>query len=83
MVPRWTCEFSTSRYVSAIVNTFSSPANTTGELEGFYSTDYYTDRLIQYFEDRSETEKEKPFFAFLPFTAPHWPLQCPKEQRDK
>jgi hypothetical protein len=55
----------------------------TEDPDGFYSTDYYTNRLIQFFEDRSEDEKLKPFFAFLPYTAPHWPLQCSKAQRDK
>jgi arylsulfatase len=34
-------------------------------------------------EDRSAEEKEKPFFAYLPFSAPHWPLQCSKEDRDR
>ncbi|KAJ5692591.1 alkaline-phosphatase-like protein [Penicillium macrosclerotiorum] len=58
-------------------------ANTTEDPDGFYSTDYYTNQLIQYFEGRSESEQQKPFFAFLPYTAPHWPLQCSKEQRDK
>ncbi|CEL03757.1 hypothetical protein ASPCAL04903 [Aspergillus calidoustus] len=51
--------------------------------EGFYSTDYYTDRLIKFFEERTEDEKAKPFFSFLPYTAPHWPLQCSRAQRDK
>ncbi|CAG2018185.1 unnamed protein product [Fusarium graminearum] len=50
---------------------------------GLYSTDAYTDNLIQYFEERTEQDKEKPFFAYLPYTAPHWPLQCSKAQRDK
>jgi arylsulfatase A-like enzyme len=40
----------------------------------FYSSDYYADKLIQYFKQR---EDDRPFFAFLPFTAPHWPLQAP------
>ncbi|CAO3659896.1 unnamed protein product [Umbelopsis vinacea] len=44
--------------------------------EDFYSTDHYTDKLLQYFEERP---KEKPFFAYLPYSAPHWPLQAPKE----
>ncbi|KAH8810672.1 alkaline-phosphatase-like protein [Xylogone sp. PMI_703] len=57
--------------------------NKTEDPHGFYSTDYYTDRLIQFFKDRSEDDKSKPFFAFLPYTAPHWPLQCSKAQRDK
>ena len=39
-----------------------------------YSTQFYADRLMQYLqEDRSN----KPFFAVLAYTAPHWPLQAP------
>ena len=50
---------------------------------GFYSTSYYTDNLIRYFEERTEEDREKPFFAMLPFSAPHWPLQCSKADREK
>lgn len=28
---------------------------------------------------RSSKENGDPFFAYLPFTAPHWPLQAPRE----
>lgn len=62
---------------------FTRTPNKNENPEGFYSTDYYTDQLIGYLNGRSSTEKEKPFFAFLPYTAPHWPLQCSKEKRDK
>lgn len=44
--------------------------------EGFYSSDYFATRLIDYLGDRP---RDRPFFAFLPFTAPHWPLQAPRE----
>jgi arylsulfatase A-like enzyme len=44
----------------------------------FYSSDYFTDRLIKYFEERAPDE-ERPFFAYLPYQAPHWPLQAPDE----
>ncbi|KAF7524186.1 hypothetical protein PCG10_005878 [Penicillium crustosum] len=57
--------------------------NKTEDPEGFYSTDYYTNQLVKYFEERTEDEKSKPFFSFLPYTAPHWPLQCSRAQRDK
>ena len=37
----------------------------------------YTKKMIGYIEqDRAEG---KPFFAWLAYTAPHWPLQAPKE----
>lgn len=61
----------------------TSPANKTEDAEGFYSTDYYTEKMIEYLRNRSENDMEKPFFAFLPYTAPHWPLQCSKAKRDK
>lgn len=47
--------------------------------EDFYSSDFYADKMIEYLSDRSDEDKEKPFFAYLPFTAPHWPLQAPEE----
>ncbi|KAL4925285.1 alkaline-phosphatase-like protein [Aspergillus undulatus] len=57
--------------------------NKTEDSEGFYSTDYYTDQLIRYLDGRTDDEKSKPFFSFLPYTAPHWPLQCSRAQRGK
>jgi arylsulfatase len=42
-----------------------------------YSTDYYTDRLLGYLDERGSDDT--PFFAYLAYTAPHWPLQAPKE----
>ena len=45
----------------------------------FYSTNYFTEKFIQYLKDRTEQEKEQPFFGYLAFTAPHWPLQAPRE----
>ncbi|OAA71812.1 arylsulfatase [Akanthomyces lecanii RCEF 1005] len=49
----------------------------------FYSSDAFADRLLEYFNERSPQDKERPFFAYLPFTAPHWPLQVPDEDRDR
>ncbi|OBR98381.1 arylsulfatase [Mycobacterium gordonae] len=46
--------------------------------EDFYSSDYYTDTLLRYLGERSPDD-ERPFFAYLPFQAPHWPLQAPDE----
>jgi arylsulfatase A-like enzyme len=44
--------------------------------EGFYSSDAFGDTLIQYLKERDQA---RPFFAYLPFSAPHWPLQAPAE----
>lgn len=48
---------------------------------GTYSTDYYTDKLLQYLE--IDAKEDKPFFAYLAYTAPHWPLQAPRELIEK
>lgn len=44
----------------------------------FYSTTSFTDRLLKYLEEWNAAEEEQPFFAYLPYTAPHWPLQAPR-----
>ena len=35
--------------------------------------------MLQYLGERSENDREQPFFAYLAFSAPHWPLQAPEE----
>lgn len=42
----------------------------------FYSTQYYAERMIEYIE--GGRNDEKPFFSYLAFSAPHWPLQAPE-----
>ena len=46
----------------------------------FYSTEFYTDKIIDYIDGR---EKDKPFFAYLSYTAVHDPLQVPDEFIEK
>ncbi|KAI0473829.1 putative arylsulfatase, partial [Xylariaceae sp. FL0804] len=45
----------------------------------FYSTKSFTDEMLKYLEGRNAEEREKPFFGYLTYTAPHWPLQAPPE----
>lgn len=45
--------------------------------KNFYSSRFYANQLVQYIE--SDRSTDKPFFAYLAYTAPHWPLQAPKE----
>lgn len=42
----------------------------------FYSSDHMTDKLIEYV---NEVPSSQPIFAYLSYTAPHWPLQAPAE----
>ncbi len=43
--------------------------------DDFYSTRFYTERMIEYID--SHRDDGKPFFSYLAYTAPHWPLQAP------
>lgn len=45
----------------------------------FYSTNSFTDKFIDYLANRNDKEREQPFFGYLAFTAPHWPLQAPRD----
>lgn len=45
--------------------------------EDFYSSEAFATKMIQYLSERDANDKDKPFFAYLAFSAPHWPLQAP------
>jgi arylsulfatase len=49
----------------------------------YYTTDAFTDNAIKYIDDSEAKKDEKPFFLYLAYTAPHWPLQAPEEDIDK
>jgi arylsulfatase A-like enzyme len=44
--------------------------------DDFYSSDYFTERLLGFLKDRDDG---RPFFVYYTFSAPHWPLQAPEE----
>ncbi len=48
--------------------------------DDFYSTEFYTTRMIEYLES---ADGDRPWFAYLPYTAPHWPLQVPDDWLDR
>jgi arylsulfatase A-like enzyme len=52
------------------------PGGAGGSPAVFYSTDFYTQRLISYID--SNKADGKPFFAYAAYTSPHWPLQVPE-----
>ena len=45
--------------------------------DGFFSSKHYTDKLIEFID--SGKDSGKPFFGYLTYTAPHWPIQAPDE----
>lgn len=44
--------------------------------EGSYGDDVFASRLLEFLE---QDRGDRPFFAYLAFTGPHWPLQAPPE----
>ena len=44
--------------------------------EDFYSTTYYTDKMMEFISDQTD---DNPFFAYYAVTAPHDPLHAPEE----
>ncbi|MCC3860505.1 arylsulfatase [Pseudemcibacter aquimaris] len=49
--------------------------------DDFFSSRFYTDKMMEYIS--ADKDDGKPFFAYLAYTAPHWPLQAPDEYLDK
>ena len=49
--------------------------------DNFYSSNFYTSEMIQYIEDGRESEN--PFFGYLAFSAPHFPLHAPSDLIEK
>lgn len=47
----------------------------------FYTTDYFTNSAIGWLDEYGK--KDKPFFLYLAYTAPHDPLQAPAEEIQK
>lgn len=41
--------------------------------KGYYATNAYTDHALDFI---GQNPKDKPFFLYLAFTAPHWPLHA-------
>jgi len=56
--------------------------NKVGKLpDNFYSTEFYTNTMIGYIEKNRKSDS--PFFAYLAYSAPHWPLQAPRSSIEK
>ena len=45
--------------------------------DGFYTTDAFVDHALQFI---GQGDKTKPFFLYLAFNAPHFPLMAPAEE---
>jgi arylsulfatase A-like enzyme len=48
--------------------------------DDFYTTDYFSKYAAQFIE---EADRDQPFFLYVAYNAPHWPLQAWPEDIDK
>lgn len=48
----------------------------------FYTTDAFTDNAIR-FIDEEKQGKDRPYFLYLAYTSPHWPLHAHQEEVQK
>ena len=46
----------------------------TPEDKNFYTTDAFTDQALEYLDQYGQ--EDRPFFLYLPYTAPHFPIQA-------
>ena len=52
----------------------------TPENRDFYSTDTFTDYALRYLDNQQD---DRPFFLYVAYTAPHYPIQARAEDIDK
>ncbi|PVM90504.1 arylsulfatase [Caulobacter radicis] len=71
-------EDQTEAYKAAgAASTFREDGKVVTYPKGVYSADFYGDKMAQFI--REGAGDGRPFFAYLTFTEPHWPLQAPPE----
>ena len=51
--------------------------------EDYYTTDAFTDNAIKFINASEAKNDGSPFFLYLAYTAPHWPIQAPQEDIEK
>jgi arylsulfatase A-like enzyme len=51
--------------------------------DNFYLTNAISDTSVRYIREHTTTQKDKPFFMYVAYTAPHWPLHALQSEIDK
>ncbi len=91
----WPCQRGFDRYFGTIVGAgnYFAPAtltrdNTNIEEEAknnpeFYYTDAISDNAVKFIKEHCRETPDKPFFEYVAFTAPHWPLHAKEKDIQK
>ena len=84
----WPCQRGFDRFFGTIhgAGSFYDPNSLTRDntqippAEDFYYTDAITDNAVTFISDHEKDHGEEPFFMYVAFTAPHWPMHAkPKD----
>jgi len=69
----------------ALGNEYIAPKDAGEEYtnDNFYYTDAISDYASRYVEEHGQKQSENPFFLYVSYTAPHWPLHAPQETIEK
>ena len=59
------------------ISYYYSNGQTVDYPEGTYATEWYTDKMLEFIKKAKSKDSKQPFFGFVSYTAPHWPLQVP------
>jgi arylsulfatase A-like enzyme len=49
------------------------------ESEDFFYTDAISDQAVEYIREHAEGKADEPFFTYVAYTSPHWPLHAHDE----
>lgn len=88
----WPLQRGFDRFYGHLAGTsdFFAPANLhagnqpiTGQGERYYITDAISDQAIRFLSEHQDRNKDQPFFLYLAYNAPHFPLQCMPEEYEK
>lgn len=53
------------------------------EEDDFYYTDAISDQAVEFIKEHAENSDDKPFFQYVVYTAPHWPLHAKEKDIEK
>lgn len=80
----WPCQRGFDRFyglISGAADYFNPGTLTEGDTpikaaEGYYVTDAISDRMVGFIDEHAAEAPDTPFFGYLAYTAPHWPLHA-------
>ncbi|PXX21328.1 arylsulfatase [Arenibacter sp. ARW7G5Y1] len=70
-------------YFDPVTLTYNNTAVTVAPQDNFYYTDAISDSTVTFLQDHFKKDRGQPFFFYVAYTAPHWPLHAPKKDIKK